>query len=225
MKRKKFKLPPYIRDVYLAYIIRGARLTKEGYPIIEKWMVSREIPSSISQWNCRSKIKDPSKTAISFYCNDQYFQPVISNPNKYIEKLSIYQMVIGMDASPFDNMPLVVQQSQIYVNLALTYYYGRQGLKIVPNIRLGLDKTIDSLEAYPCGTLIAIGTNGFVNDKLNLSNFANQIKIIVNKLNPSGIIVYGTTPNIIFEYPKRLNIPIYAFESFIHQRRTHANER
>lgn len=225
MKKRNLKIPPYIRDVYLANLIRGARLTKNGYPIIEKWMVSTEIPTCISQWNCRSKVKDIANTAISFYCNDQYFQPVISNPQKYIEKLSGYQMVIGMDASPFDNMPLVVQQSQIYINLAMTYYFGRQGLKIVPNIRLGLDKTIDSLEAYPCGTLIAIGTNGFVHDKFNLNIFANQIKTIIDKLSPIGLIVYGTTPKNIFDYPRVLNIPIYEYESFIHRRRSIVNER
>lgn len=58
-------------------------------------------------------------------------------------------MVVGIDASPYDNMPLVVQKSQIYLNLAITYYFGRKGIKVIPNVRLGDDRTFTSLEAYP----------------------------------------------------------------------------
>ncbi len=221
---KSKKLPPYIRDVYLSYLIRGARMTEEGFPIIEDWMVSNEIPENIVQWDCRDKIKGKANTAISFYCNDQYFQPILSNPKNYLEKLSSYAMVIGMDASPYDNMPLIVQLSQIYINLAITYYFGRNGLKIVPNIRLGIDETACSLKAYPRQTLISIGTNGFVNNKENNILFSRQVKTVIDNLSPTGILVYGTMPKLIFDYPRSLQIPIYDFESFIHKRRRSHNE-
>lgn len=216
--------PPYIRDVYLAKIIEGARFTDDGYPIIEKWMVATEPPKELSQWNCRSKVNNPSTTGMSFYCTDQYFQPVISNPDLYLDKLSKYQVVIGLDASPYDNMPPIVQCSQIYVNLAVTYYYGRQGIKIIPNVRLGHVKTYSSLDAYPKETLISIGTNGFVNDKNNRKIFEEQLRIIIDKLNPSGIIVYGTIPEDIFSYAKEKEIPLYVYESFIHSRRSKKHE-
>ncbi len=213
------RIPPYIRDVYLAKIIEGARFTKDGYPIIEEWMVSKEIPKELAQWDCRSKVENSSVTGMSFYCNDQYFQAVISNPDIYLEKLSTYFLVIGMDASPFDNMPIIVQCSQIFVNLAITYFWGRNGIKIIPNVRLGNTDTYTSLKAYPHNTLIAVGTNGFVKYKENKKKFSEQIQIIVNELNPSGIIVYGTAPDELFHYPRKLNIPIYVYDSFIHRRR------
>ena len=216
--------PPYIRDVYLAEIIEGARFTDDGYPIIEKWMVATEPPKELSQWNCRCKVKKPSITGMSFYCTDQYFQPVISNPRNYLDKLSIYQLVIGLDASPYDNMPPIVQCSQIYVNLAVTYFYGRHGIKVIPNVRLGHVKTYSSLEAYPKRTLIAIGTNGFVNDKNNRKIFEEQLRLIIDTLNPTGIIVYGTIPSDIFTYAIERNIPLYVYESYIHKRRSKSNE-
>lgn len=218
------KKPPYIRDVYLARVIEGARFTDDGYPIIEKWMVATELPEEISQWNCRSKVKHPEITGMSFYCTDQYFQPIISNPHKYLDKLEVYKMIVGLDASPYDNMPPIVQCSQIFVNLAVTYYYGRNGLKVVPNVRLGHPMTYDSLKAYPHGTLIAIGTNGFVYEKENRKIFLKQIILIVDELKPLGIIVYGTAPDELFEYPKKMGIPIYVYESFIHKRRTKKHE-
>lgn len=98
---------------------------------------------------------------MSFYCNDEWFQPVISNPQAYVEKLRKYECVIGMDCSPYDNMPQVLQDYQIWLNLANTYYYGSKGLKVIPNVRLGNNFTLDSLKAYPKHTIIAVGTNGF----------------------------------------------------------------
>ena len=153
---------PYLRDVYLAYLIADARRTKtDEYPIIEEWMVATEPPKEIIQWDRRCDVDNPNDTAMSFYCCDPGFQPVLNNPKKYVDKFRTYQCVIGLDASPYDNMPLVVQKSQIFLNLACTYYYGSKGIKIIPNVRLGDDRTFSSLEAYPKHTLIAIGTHGF----------------------------------------------------------------
>ena len=210
--------------MYLAKLIEGARFTNDGYPIIEKWMVATEPPKELSQWNCRDKVKNPSITGMSFYCSDQYFQPVISNPDSYLLKLSHYQVVIGLDASPYDNMPPIVQCSQIFVNLAVTYYFGRKGIRIIPNVRIGHPKTYSSLKAYPKDTLICIGTNGFVQTKDNRKIFEKQVRIIVDSLKPTGIIIYGTLPDDVFGYAKEKGIPLFVCESFIHKRRSKTNE-
>lgn len=86
---------------------------------------------------------------------------------------------------------LIIQKSQIFNNLAITYYYGKQGLKVIPNVRLGNNETIGALSAYPKGTLIAIGTHSFMKKKANRQLFKEQVGIVVDVLRPSGIIVYG----------------------------------
>jgi hypothetical protein len=210
---------PYIRDVYLAYLIQGARRTqKEGYPIIEPWMVTKEPPRDIIQWDKRSSVKDKVNYAISFYCRDQYFSSLQCNPKKYIEEVKKYQCVVGLDASPFDNMPQVVQKSQIYDNLAITYYYGRQGIPVIPNVRVGSECTFDSLEAYPINTLIAIGSNGFTHELFNRSIFTEQVSIIIELLRPIGIVVYGPVSVSVFEAAKEKEIPIYQYDSFMAKR-------
>ncbi len=50
----KKRKSPYLRDVYLAYLIDGARRTgTDGFPIIEEWMVATEPPKEIIQWDRR----------------------------------------------------------------------------------------------------------------------------------------------------------------------------
>ena len=206
---------PYVRDVYLAYLIDGAERTEtDGFAKIEEWMVATEPPKEIIQWDRRQDVLNPSNTGMCFYCCDPGFQPILGNPKRYTEKLKQYNCVIGLDASPFDNMPLWVQKSQIGLNLGITYYYGMQGIKVIPNVRLGDNRTISSLEAYPKHTLISIGTNGFTRTLDNRYIFAKQIQMIIDELEPSGICVYGPASNELFGIARLRGIPIYQYDSY-----------
>ncbi len=107
--KSKHPQQAYVRDVYLAYLINGARRTKtEGYPIIEGWMIAGTPPNSIAQWDRRNEVNDVVNTSMSFYCVDSNLTPVLNNPSGYVDKLRPFHSVIGMDASPYDNMPPVV---------------------------------------------------------------------------------------------------------------------
>ena len=181
-------------------------------------MVATDIPDTIAQWDQRSTVKDPKHTGMSFYCVDPALTPVLNHPDRYVDKLRQYQCVVGMDASPYDNMPLVVQKSQIYLNLGIAYYYGKQGIKIIPNVRVGTTDTLSSLAAYPHNHLIAIGTNGFTRNKNNRIIFKEQATIVTRTLEPSGIIVYGPASEYIFEEAINNKIPIYQFDSFMMQK-------
>ena len=150
---------------------------------------------------------------MSFYCRDEKFTPILNNPRNYVNKLSKYACIIGLDASPYDNMPLVVQKSQIYTNLATTYFFGAQNLKIIPNVRLGNNETIGMLDAIPKECLIAVGTNGFIWNLENRKIFRDQMAIVVDTLRPTGIIVYGQAYNYVFQSAIDAEIPIYQYDS------------
>lgn len=206
---------PYIRDVYLAYLIDGAERTEtDGFAKIEEWMVATEPPKEIIQWDRRCDVINPSEIGMCFYCNDPGFQPILGNPKGYVEKLRKYGLVIGVDASPYWNMPLWVQKSQIGLNIGITYFYGSQGIKVIPNVRLGDDRTLSSLEAYPKHTLIAVGTNGFTHKLEVRYKFSEQMMRIVDVLQPSGICVYGPALDEIFAYARLNSIPIYQYDSY-----------
>ena len=205
---------PYVRDVFLSYLVTGAERTiPDGYPIINKNMVATEPPKEVFQWDCRHEVTNPKITGMSFYCKDEMFTPVLNNPHKYIEKLAQYACIIGMDASPYDNMPLVVQKSQIYTNLAITYYYGKHGLKVIPNVRLGNDETIGMLDAIPKESLISVGTNGFIWNLENRKIYRDQIAIVTDALRPTGILVYGPVYDYVFKSAIDLDVPIYQYDS------------
>ncbi len=211
---------PYLRDVYLAYLIDGAtRTEKYGYPIIPPEFCYDKVPGDVAQWNQRSQVLNPGHTAMSFYCKDEWFQPVLSNPKAYVEPLRKYECVVGMDCSPFDNMPAWIADHQIGLNLAMDYYLGKCGLKIIPNVRISDSPgSEESLQAYPKHTLISIGTNGFTRELSNRDVFMCQISKVAETLEPTGIIVYGPAANDIFLGPRFMGIPIYPFKAFMQKR-------
>ena len=224
---KSFKSKvPYLRDVYLAYLIEGAERTERyGFPIIPREFCYGRVPGDLAQWDQRSQVKDPAHTAMSFYCKDEHFQPVLSNPIAYVEKMRRYECVIGMDCSPFDNMPPWIADHQIGLNLAIDYHFGKRGLKIIPNVRISNSPgSEESLQAYPKKTLISIGTNGFTRELANRDIFMSQVSKIVDVLEPIGIIVYGPAADDIFVNPKFKGIPIHQFDSFM-QRRNSSRKR
>ena len=166
------------------------------------------------QWDRIRDVTDPSNTGMCFYCSDPAFQLILGNPKAYVEKLRTYGAVVGLDPSPYDNMPLTVQKSQIYLNLATTYYYGKQGIKVIPNVRLGSPETLSCLDAFPKHSLIAIGTHGFTHRKDNRTIFAEQIKIVVDRLEPIGICVYGPASDEFFGYARSKGVEIYQYDSY-----------
>lgn len=218
--KRKARLSPYKRDVYLAFLVNGARRTQtDGFPIIEPWMVASDPPKTVCQWDQRSSASDPVDTTLCFYCEDSTFQSVLNYPRRYLPTLNLFRNVIGMDSSPYDNMPLVVQKSQIFLNLALTYYWGRNGIKVIPNLRIGDPRTLSSLEAYPKHTLLAVGTSGFMWALNNRNAFRYELQMAIQELQPTGLVVYGTAPDWLFCFEVIGNIPIFRFDSFLMGRR------
>ena len=124
-----------------------------------------------------------------------------------------------MDCSPFDNMPAWIADHQIGMNLSVTYYFGKCGLKVIPNVRVAnTPGSEESLLACPKHVLIAIGTNGFTREIANRDVFMAQVSKVVEALEPAGIIVYGPANDDIFLTPRFMGVPIYQFYSFMQRR-------
>ena len=94
-----------------------------GIPFIKK---PKEfiIPTGISPFSCRNRIKDKLE-AIGFFENDPVFADVLINPNKYDEEFK-GRIIISLDCSLYRSSPLAVQITNTYRNRALGYHFQRQ---------------------------------------------------------------------------------------------------
>lgn len=217
---KKTNTVEVVPDSFQSFLVNGANFTdREEYPIITQRFVSSAIPQKIMPFNKAITFRgDLHDTFISFYSPDETFERVRRTPKRYLSFFQRTAGLIGPDFSIHSDMPLIKQKSQINDNLSLTYYYGSQGIPIIPNLRCGTDELLpEFLAAIPCHRLVAIGTHGFVHQKHEQCEWYCFIESFCEKLKPAGIIVYGTLRNKMFEELKN-SYPFFFYEPWICQR-------
>lgn len=202
-----------VPDSFKAFLVENASFTSsEEYPILTKDMISKELPEKIMPFNKAITFQgDLSKTFICFFEKDETFERVRRNPNKYLSFFKRTAGIIGLDFSVHSDMQVVKQKSQMNDNLSLTYYYGKQGIKIIPNIRCGIDELVpEFLEAIPKHCIIALGTYGFIKTRPEKHEWYCFLETIIKTLEPTKIIVYGTLTGLMFDdFKSKTDIVLY----------------
>lgn len=210
-----------VPDSFQAYLVKGAQFTnQEEYPILEESMVSKIIPNSIMPFEKAITYQgDLSKTFICFFEKDCTFERVRKSPKRYLNFFKRTAGIIGFDFSVHSDMPIVKQKSQMNDNLSLTYYYASQGIKIIPNIRCGIDELLpEFLEAIPKHCIIAVGTYGFVKTIQEKCEWFCFLEKIINELEPTQVIIYGTLSGKILKDLKEKENFIF-YDSWIEKRK------
>ena len=210
-----------VEDSFQAFLVEGANFTKEEeYPILERWMIPEIPPKKIMPFDKALNYQGVlSEAFVCTYARDCSFERVRRNPKRYINFFKRCAGLIGFDFSVHSDMPIVKQKSQMNDNLSLTYFYGKEGIKIIPNIRYGDDDLSDEfLSAIPKHTLIAVGTHGFIKEIPQKAEWYCFLEKIIKELEPSGIIIYGKLSGKIFdEFEEKSKL--YYYEPWIYSDR------
>lgn len=216
MKIDNKKVP----DSFQAYLVEGAHFTKyEEYPILEDYMISKSVPVDIMPFNKAITYRgDLSKTFICFFEPDDTFERIRRNPRRYLKFFKRTAGIIGLDFSVHSDMQVIKQKSQMNDNLSLSYFYGKQGVKLIPNIRRGIDELIpEYLETIPKHSIIAVGTHGFIKTNQERYEWYCFLERLIKELEPTEIIVYGTLPGELFNNMKNKQKFVF-YDSWIAKR-------
>ena len=151
---------------------------------------------------------------IHFYEHDYLFERIWRNPKKYLPILKQYKGVILPDFSLYRDMPLVMQLWNIYRSRAIGTWLQANGIKVIPNVRFGDERTYhcccDGLSKH---SVIAIGTHGTLKNSLDRELFVNGLDVVIRRLQPIAIVIYGSAPESIFAQYREKGIRIIQFES------------
>lgn len=210
------KGPKPVEDVFGAYLASDADLTPTNhYPIIPQKFIYQGFPKKILPLDkaiqaLQSK-EDLSDTFICTYEKDKLFNRIRRYPKNYVEMLRDTAGIIGFDISIHSDMPLWKQKAFIGENLELTYFFGQQGIPVIPNIRYGTDETIDDFfNAIPLHSTIAIGTYGFIKFKYQKAEWLDCLEKTIQKLKPERLVVYGSLKGKLFsKFSELTQIQIY----------------
>lgn len=206
------------KDVFRAFLVKNA--TYEGQleiPCLKKEFLK---PSRLISFSKAIRSND-HEAWIHFYEDDVVFERIWNSPNKYLPIVKKFKGVITPDFSVYRDMPLVMQQWNIYRSRAIGHWLQENNVAVIPNIRFGDERTyrVACYGIQKCGT-VAVGTHGCIKGVIDRNYFTEGLEYIIGKLQPSTLIVYGAAPNKIFEKYRQEGIEVLQFDSdFMKSRR------
>lgn len=163
-------------DLMKEFLIYGVELTEMGFPILPAVNCSPEdsidFQSSLSR-----TLKGHKKLNVNFYIEDYKIQCLWNNIDKYINHLSYFESVCGLNYSIDTQMPLVMQMWNKYRNMALDWYLTLQGITVVPHVTImpyeGREWLLDGISKH---SAVSCSTIGKVRSKEAIKEFCEGLK-------------------------------------------------
>ena len=199
------------KDVFNAFLVETATYAGEfEFPCLE---ATFDIPNKLISFSKCLSCKDYNHW-VHFYEDDYLFERIWSKPKEYLETLKKYNGVILPDFSLYRDMPLAMQVWNIYRSRAIGFWLQINGVKVIPNIRFGDRRTYhiccDGIEKH---CVIAIGSHGNIKIRQDREIFLKGIDVVVNRLQPTTIVIYGSAPQKYFKKYEDAGIKIVQFDS------------
>ncbi len=199
------------KDVFNAFLVAFA--TYAGVFEFPRIKPTYYIPNRVIAFSKAISCKDYNQW-VHFFEDDYLFERIWKNPGKYLDILKRYNGVILPDFSLYRDMPLAMQIWNIYRSRAIGHWLQKNGIKVIPNIRFGDRRTYriccDGIQKH---CVIAVGTHGNLKLLEDREIFLKGLDIIVNRLEPIVIVVYGAAPEKYFKKYEKLGIQIVQFDS------------
>ena len=199
------------KDVFHAFLVKNAQYDgRLEIPIIRP---QDEIPNKLILFSKILGCKDYNQW-VCFYEDDASFERIWNRPERYLPILSKFKGVITPDFSLYRDMPLVMQQWNIYRSRAIGHWLQENGVRVIPNIRWGDARTYNTCcLGVSKNSIIAVGSHGCIKLLDERHHFAKGLDYVINRLQPKAIVVYGTAPDSIFGQYKDSGIVIRQISS------------
>lgn len=199
------------KDVFRAFLVKNA--TYEGALEIPCIKRIEEMPNRLIPFS--KAVSSPDYDAwVHFYEDDVNFERLWNQPLKYLPILKKFKGVITPDFSVYRDMPLVMQQWNIYRSHAIGHWLQENGIPVIANVRWSDVRTYElCCTGVPSNSTIAIGSHGCIKLVREREFFARGLDYVIRKLQPKTIIVYGTAPDDIFSKYSSAGIRILQFDS------------
>lgn len=138
--------------------------------------------------------------------HDIKFADVLLSTEQYLDDLKRFPGVITPDCSLYWDMPLCLQIANVYMNRAVGCYLQKQGIYVIPNVRLGDKRTYTTMVlpekvaflGLPKHSVVSVGTYGCVDTKEEKACFRAGLIAMLEELEPEVVLVYGAMPECIF---------------------------
>lgn len=174
----------YNLELFNPYMCDG----KYQMPIIEN---DNFIPKDIIGFNY-AKSGENKEVGIHFYLDDYQFERIWNNPEEYADVLSEYECIFSPDFSLYMDMPLAMKIWNVYRSRLIGQYYQAHGIKVIPTLSWAEEETFEfCFDGIPEGSIVSVSTIGIKRNKEALEIWKNGMDVMIEKIKPSTILVYG----------------------------------
>lgn len=208
--RRRRKPAHHNRDVFHAWMLEGAEYAGPlDMPRLAPVHVDPDRLVAFS--DAMSPAWKDFDCVVHFFEDDCRIERFWSNPKAYIGKLSRFQGVIGLDYSVCYDFPVALKDYNHWRNSVCTYWMQRHLPCAVPQARCedGIYESV--LAGFPKRSTIAIGARSMVRDVNDRAVLKKSVEHIVDFLEPSNLLWYGSDMYGVADYPRLKGIPVHVF--------------
>ena len=202
----------HARDVFHAWMLEDATFAGPlDMPTLEPVYA---IPERLIAFSDAMKpwCKDYEQV-VHFFEDDNQIERFWNNPKRYIPKLSKFQGVIGLDYSVCWDFPAALKNYNYYRNNTCTYFMQNRFNFAVPQARCESSNYKQVLAGHPKHSTIAIGARSMVHRVDDRAVLQESVHHIVDELQPSNILWYGSDEHGVCDYVHQKHIPITFYEA------------
>ncbi len=164
---------------------------KYGIPLVEKQNINTDTITMIACSDAKANDREENKkNGVHFFVDDYRFEGIYKNPDRSFEKYSQYAFLLTPDFSLYADMPLWKQIENTAKNRWVGAYWQSRGLKVIPTISWSTPRSYEfCFDGVENNSTVAIGMIGCKSNKIG---FQRGYNAMLEKLNPSTIICFGT---------------------------------
>ncbi len=196
-KRKKTK----IDDGFYPNLVVGARL--DGYMGIPMLMdlKNTSVPETIVPFDRIGEqvAKGNTRAYVGFYLFDDKFAEIITDIDKYVETLKLFDGVITPDCTLLTGQANCLQSTNTYFNRAVGFYLQKKGIPVIPQIRWSDERSYDyCFLGAPKHDIVAVSTYGCIQSKEKKRSFREGFRAMLKALEPNDVVLHGPMPEEVF---------------------------
>lgn len=142
--------------------------------------------------------KEPKGKGVHFFVHDYQFLRCWNNPDKYLDYLKRYEVVLSPDFSPYADMPRAMSIYNHYRKHWLAAYWQEHGINVIPTITWSSRETLDfCFDGEPRGGIVAVSTVGIMGNDTP-QEFKDLFYVgwdmMMERLEPRKVLLYGKQP-------------------------------
>lgn len=164
-------------------------------------------PARLVSYSSRSETSSPGPAAaVHFFLDDYRFETVWTKPERGLSRISSVGAALTPDFSLWANMPLVMQQWQVYRSRWCGAWLLHHGIRIVPTVSWSTPETYPfAFAGIARGSVVAVSTVGVLRDQDALELFAAGYAEMLRVVQPATVLVYGKlpAPEVLADVPVR----------------------